>query len=514
MELYLSLLYESPIYLIVAVVTLGAIYIYKSWPYYSLKSYGIPGPAARFPWGQLKELQRKGKYIFDGELLNTYGDVAGYYMGRQPVIVVGDLEVLEQIMVKQFHNFINRFKMFPLDDYARKMIIHSKNEKWKFLRALLSPNFSAKRLKEMLPLVQSAVENLESICGDYASTGAHVELGHLFGCFTMDVIATTGFGVKVDSQRNPGNLFVKNARDLIHLDRFSSYFVVAFFSRKLFRVLMKTKVFALPARRFFHNLGMKILKDRKTNRENTRKDLLQLMLDQQEKSEPKPNENGTEPEDLPVPTTLVKRNLTDEEIIAQSTIFFLAGYETTASTLSFIGYLMATHQDIQDKVYEEIKTVLGEETPDYNNVQRLTYLEQCAKESLRLYPIATGVLRKCKKETTIKNWTIPAGSSISIPIYSLHHNPKYWPEPMKFDPDRFSEENMKKQTKFTYMPFGAGPRICIGMRLAQLEIRMTLAKILLKYKLVPSDKTEIPLTIHQPSLLKPVNGIWVRIEER
>ncbi|XP_029651601.1 cytochrome P450 3A14 [Octopus sinensis] len=520
---------EPSIYLLISLVVLGIIYTFKKWPYNYLKQFGYPGPKPSFPWGSLKEVQRKGKYAVDAEWLNKYGDVVGFYLGRQPAVLIGDPEMLEQIMVKQFHNFTNRYKLVPMDSFSTKMVLNAKNEHWKYLRTLLSPNFSAKKLKEMQPLVQTAADNLDKTCNNFAKTGEDVDVNRLFGCFTMDVIATTAFGVEVNSQKNPDNPFVKNATYLVRRNRFASVFVIGFLSRKFFKFLLFTKVLATRSGKFFYDLCKKILADRKQGNGQFRKDLLQMMIDQQNDfTEEQPEKNAKNGDvkngnimngdatndDVPIPTKLVKRKLTDEEIIAQSTIFFLAGYETTATTLSFMAYLLALHQDIQDKVYQEIQSVIGKEAPDYNSVQKLTYLSQCLSETLRLYPIASSILRKSKKQITIKNWTIPANISINIPIHALHHNPKYWPNPEKFDPDRFSEEAQKTHTKFAYLPFGAGPRICIGMRLAQMEVKFAMTEILTKYKFVPSEKTENPIILNKQPLLSAKNGIWLKLERR
>lgn len=454
--------------------------------------------------------------MVDTEWLRKYGDVVGFYVGRQPAVIIGDPEMLEEILVKQFYNFTNRFKLVPMDEFSKKMVINAKGEQWKYLRTILSPNFSAKKLKEMQPLVQAAVYNLERTCKNFSETGEDVDINRLFGCFTMDVIATTAFGVEVDSQKNPDNPFVKNATYLARRNRFASVFTISFISRKFFKFLISTKVLATRSGKFFYNLCEKILKDRKSDDNQSRKDLLQMMIDQQKKivqEQPEKNGNAKNGE-IPIPTNLVQRSLTDEEIIAQCSIFFLAGYETTATTLSFMAYLLAVNQDVQDKMYQEMQTVIGKEKPDYTNVQKLTYFNQCLSETQRLYPIASSVLRKCKKQITIKDWIIPEHISVNIPIYALHHNPKYWPDPEKFDPDRFSVEGQKTHTKFTYLPFGAGPRICIGMRLAQMEMKLAMTELLMKYKFVPTEKTENPPILYKTNLLSAKNGIWLKIERR
>lgn len=134
-------------------------------------------------------------------------------------------------------------------------------------------------------------------------------------------------------------------------------------------------------------------------------------------------------------------------------------------------------------------------------------------ETLRKYPIATRVIRHTSRDITIKNWQFPKNTEVIIPIYGLHHNPKYWPDPHKFDPERFSPEAQEKHTPFTYLPFGGGPRICIGMRLAQMELKMAMVQILRKFKFVPCEKTEDVIVFNNSPLLTPQNGITLKIEK-
>uniref|UniRef100_A0A0L8FX30 Cytochrome P450 n=1 Tax=Octopus bimaculoides TaxID=37653 RepID=A0A0L8FX30_OCTBM len=208
------------------------------------------------------------------------------------------------------------------------------------------------------------------------------------------------------------------------------------------------------------------------------------------------------------------RGITDDEILAQCVIFFLAGYETTTSSLTFFTHLMAINPEPQQKIYEEIIDVLGEDLPDYDNVTKLTYLDMCMDESLRMYPLGTGLDRQCNKACTIKGVGIPEKLTLRIAVDALHYNPKYWPEPEKFIPERFSKESKLKQVPFTYLPFGAGPRMCLGIRLAKLVLKIAAVQMIRNFKILPTEKTENPLVLDNTFKLAAKNGIWVKFQRR
>ncbi|CAE1256602.1 TBXAS1 [Acanthosepion pharaonis] len=268
--------------------------------------------------------------------------------------------------------------------------------------------------------------------------------------------------------------------------------------------------------RYFIDFCKELVEERRRHKDNSaRKDLLQLMLDAQLEGHEKLDKKTEQELKLEnVTDWRTKRGLTDVEIIAQCMIFFLAGFDTTATTLSFFAHSIATNPDVQEKLYQEIKEKLEQESPNYDNVQKLTYLDMCLDETLRMYPIGFLLSRESKEDCIIKGLKISKNTGVLISTMTLHYDPRYWPEPEKFDPERFSEENKAKQIPFTYLPFGGGPRICAGMRLAQLEFKMAVVQMLRKFRLVSCDKTEKKIEFAKAGLLKPKNGVWIKIEHR
>jgi len=218
-----------------------------------------------------------------------------------------------------------------------------------------------------------------------------------------------------------------------------------------------------------------------------------------------------------------KNDLGNEEfdevdVAANAFLFFIAGFETTASTMSFCLYELSLNRDIQQKVRDEIMEVRknnnGKITVD--SLKDLNYMEMVLSETLRMYPPVPALFRICTKEYTIPDTktTIDIGTKIMIPAWSIHHDEKYWKNPNKFDPERFSQENKANIINGTYLPFGEGPRFCIGMRFAQMELKLALAEILTKYEVTPSEKTEIPLTYKNGALLLTTNhGVWVNVNK-
>ena len=188
-----------------------------------------------------------------------------------------------------------------------------------------------------------------------------------------------------------------------------------------------------------------------------------------------------------------KASVTMEMIKAQGKIFFAAGFETTSNCLTTVCFNLAQNPNIQEKLYNEITECLAtHENVDHNSITELQYLEAVINENLRMYPPIPSQERICKKDVEVKTgFKINKGTYIRIPIYACHHNPEYFPDPDKFKPERFLKENSKALVPYTFLGFSGGPRICLGMRFAMIEMKICLANLLKKYKIKISPQTEL-----------------------
>uniref|UniRef100_A0A2K6FI76 unspecific monooxygenase n=1 Tax=Propithecus coquereli TaxID=379532 RepID=A0A2K6FI76_PROCO len=322
----------------------------------------------------------------------------------------------------------------------------------------------------------------------------------IFGAYSMDVITATSFGVNIDSLNNPQDPFVEKTKKLLKVDFLDPLFlsITLFpFLTPIFEAL-NISMFPKDTTNFLKNSVKRMKESRLQDKQKHRVDFLQLMIDSQ---------NSKETESHKV--------LSDLELMAQAIIFIFAGYETTSSILSFIMYELATHPDVQQKLHKEIDAALPNKTPaTYDALVQMEYLEMVVNETLRLFPIAARLERVCKKDAEIKGVFIPKGVVVMIPTYVLHQDPKYWPEPEEFRPERFSKKNKDNIDPYTYLPFGIGPRNCIGMRFALMNMKLALAKILQNFSFKPCKETQIPVKLSPRGLLQPEKPIVLKVESR
>ncbi|GAB1602291.1 cytochrome P450 3A8-like, partial [Argonauta hians] len=481
------------------------------------KHLGIPGPTPIAHLGNLTQMGEKGFIMTFTKWREEFGDLYGVFIGTRPTLIVADPEYIQEILVKKFSCFVNRLSI--VGDHINNLeILHAQDEHWKFLRTVIAPSFTAHQLRGMTSLIQTCADHLKENIGTLVDSGDVREIKQIFSAYTTDVISTVGFGIKVDSQKEPNHPIVGKAREIFNISLFSPILLMTLIVPSFQNVVNKTRlVYSVMGNQlYFRKFCEKLIQERKKcDLDNAQKNLLNLMIKAQIKGhETLPAEVEEELQLDNMSDWKTKRGMTDDEILAQSVVLFLAGYETTSSTLNFFTYLMATNSDAQEKLYQEIIDVLGEDKADYDNLQNLPYLNMCLDETLRIFPVATAFDRVCNKTCTINGTKIPEGLTISISAICLHRNPKYWPEPDKFIPERFSEEGKAKQVPFSYLPFGGGPRICLGMRLAKLKFKIAAVEVIRNFKILPTEKTEIPLTIGDTLILQAKNGVWVKFERR
>ncbi|XP_033752177.1 cytochrome P450 3A2-like [Pecten maximus] len=420
-----------------------------------------------------------------------------------PSLVVADKEMLREILVRQFANFPDRRTIEGFNGDMEHGILFRKGQQWKQNRSIISPTFSSGKLRQMVPLIQEACDTLlkttRSAMKDRENS--QVEMNRLFGGYTMDVISSTAFGIHVDSQSNPDDLFVVHVKKILAVTLVSPWTLLIMIMPALKKLLLKLGVCIFPedSQAYFRKLTADLVKERMEGNPTSRKDFLQLVVEAQGSNSGLDGDDGS-----------FCRGLGFEEILANSQLFFAAGYETTSTTLTMTAYNLATNQTCQDKLRKEIENIVGSGRIDYENIQELRYLDMCISETLRMYPSVMRVNRMCVKTTKIKNITIPAGVAVTLPIYALHHDPEVWEKPEVFNPERFSDSG--RYDPLDFIPFGHGPRICIAMRLALLEAKMVIVDLVRTFRLCIGNKTNIPPKLEDASLLRPTH-MWLRLEE-
>lgn len=497
--------------------------MYSISPFYQLKKIGIKHPTPLPFIGNMLWF-KQGFFAAHQDLARNFGSLCGFYFGRSPHIIVGEPEMLKQILVKDFPNFINR-QNFPLvTKPLSDSVLMLGGSDWKRVRTILSPTFTSSKLKEMVPLITQVGDVLLQNLEKHAISGKGVDMWRIFGNLTMDVIASVGFGIQLDSQKQTNHPFVHHAQLFFRATIFRPilYLILAFpVLLPLARLIPEKHRQQVDV--FFTHSIKQLIKQRKSQPQNERRrDFLQLMLDAGEstaevtsgipQSKGETNENS-----VPLVETRqqYKKTLSDDEMVGQALFFLVGGYETTSNTLAFTAYLLAMHSECQERLLSEIDEFFqNNKSPDYNNVQKLEYLDMVISETLRLYPPAVRFGRKAKHDCVIEGQFIPAKMHVEVPVAVLHYDPRYWHDPMTFDPERFTPEAKAARHPFAYLPFGGGPRICIGMRLALLEMKISLVKILQKFSFETCEETQIPLKIISVTTLCPLDGVILKVVPR
>ncbi|KAG7273132.1 hypothetical protein CRUP_005460 [Coryphaenoides rupestris] len=196
-------------------------------------------------------------------------------------------------------------------------------------------------------------------------------------------------------------------------------------------------------------------------------------------------------------------------------IFIFAGYETSSSTLSYVAYNLATHPDVQTALQNEIdETFENKSRPTYEALMQMEYLDMVLNESQRLYPVGNRLERVAKATVEINGIKIPKGTAVMVPLFTLHRDPSLWSEPEAFRPERFTKENRDNMDPYAFLPFGVGPRNCVGMRFAVLMMKLCMVEILQNFSFVTCKETEIPLEIGIDVFLSPKNPIKLKLVPR
>ncbi|XP_033729106.1 cytochrome P450 3A29-like [Pecten maximus] len=469
-----------------------------------LRRYGLRGPAPLPILGNMWELIKGGTAVMEEKWLKEYGNVFVWSFGCMQSITVKDPEILKAVLIKDFSHFSSRKLLDTSPSPLDKGIFFLKDTDWKRVRSIMNPTFSSVKLRMMTDDINKCARNLADNLLKCTERDESIAIKDYYGAFTMDVISMTAFGLDVDSQTNFDNELIGHMKKIFNNASVPiPVFLSAIFGDWMQQLLKYLKICFYPrdSMEFFDREVRVMIEERKRNPSN-RTDLLQLMLNASlEMSDANANEKAE------------RKMLTTDEIIGQSFLFFLAGYETTASLLSFSAYEMMCNPEVQDRIYEEIVEQLGEEEPTYDNIGKLKYMELVLNETLRLYPALARINREAAKTIEINGVTIPKGSAVTIPIRALHQDPETYPEPTMFRPERFLDFK-PNQNNINFLPFGHGPRMCIGMRLALMEAKIAITHVLRKVMFVQSIDTEIPITLKDIGLTVPKTPIRLKVKPR
>ncbi|XP_069955417.1 cytochrome P450 9e2-like isoform X2 [Cherax quadricarinatus] len=499
----------AEVWLVVAGLMMAA-WMYSRWRHSYWSSRGVPTPPFLPFLGhmhkQISLFQFRWDYIDEVYYKNGGSKYCGLYELFRPVLMIGDPDLLKNIFVKDFDHFVDRRRILAEDgSILNEMLSNKTGDEWKTLRAILTPTFTSGKMRSMFPIICSKADDLVYFSLKEAAIKPFIDMNANFGRFTMDTIASCAFGIECNSFEKEESEFAKRAGDFFEFSLLKVLIFTLFNMYPRVCSALGIKMELSPVK-FFRSVVEETIAARKSGQR--RGDYLDLLLDaraghedisapysltsthsQDATARDSPTvEHHTVIKETPSSTDKVSLTqlLTDKSIVAQCVLFLIAGYDTTASALAFSSFLLAKYPIHQLHLREEVQQMIEEHGDiTYQGILEAKFLDACIMETLRLYPPGTFGERLCTKTYKLPGTevTLHPGDLVTIPFWSLHHDPRYWQHPDEFQPDRFLPENKAKITGFTHMPFGIGPRNCIAMRFALMEAKVALAKLVIASEL-------------------------------
>jgi len=421
------------------------------------------------------------------DLHKDYGDIAYARMGPYRAFFFFHPDQIREILAVKT-KLLPKFgpQVRVLQQWDGNGLVLSEGDFWARQRRLLQPAFQVKRFGGYADAMVQKSESVAQVW-DRLPDGSVINVEEAMTGLTLEIIAKTFFGAdltaETDNLRKAVAILSETAvREMSGVVRLPDW-------TPLPRI--RAKKWAMN---YLDSTIRRVIAERRKTGED-QGDLLSMLL------------RAVDSEDS-------KTGMTDEQARDEAMVLFLAGHDTTAAGLTWFWYILGKYPEMQQRAHAEIEGVLEKNPPGFADVARLPYLSSIIKETLRLYPPAIGVFAREAKETTeLGGYEIPRGSIVYAFSYVTHRDQRWFPEPERFNPERFLGEKEKQLSPFAYFPFGAGPRACIGAQFAMTEMTLVAACLLrhFEFSLRPGDRDPEPLT-HMS--LRPKGGLSMVLRKR
>jgi cytochrome P450 len=432
-----------------------------------------PGPPGHWLWGNVPEF-RADMLGFYTRVAREFGDVAGYRLGPRRSVLVSRPDLIEQVLVTDNRKFIKNFGTRLLRPTLGNGLLLSEGDSWLKQRRLIQPLFSRQRIDSYGDMIVAAtVRQIESWTAE-PQRDLHADMMQL----TLNVVTQVllGAGSEANSQA------VNAAAVAIQGDfnsRFQASFPVPFWLPHPRNWRLRKQVQRLDT-------ILQAVIDERRSRPSGHDDLLTRLIQARDEGD--------------------QTGMTDRQLRDEMMTIFLAGHETTANALAWTWHLLMRHPQVAARAVQEIETVLAGRLPTAAEVPQLAFVEQVLLESMRLYPPAYVIGREALEDIEIDGYHVSAGTSVMMSQWVMHHDPRYFSDPDAFLPERWSDNEFRKQIRHAYFPFGGGPRVCIGNTFAIVEAVLILATILPRFQLAPiGENRPIPPVV--AVTLRPRDGV-------
>ena len=454
------------------------------------------------------------------------------WMGTRPFVLCYDADSVETILTS--NTLVDKSIEYNfLKPWLGEGLVTSNKSKWKHRRKILTPAFHFRILQDFAPVMNEQADVLVRKVRKLISEGKtspYRNLLSLITLCTLDTICETAMGTSVKAQENESE-YVKCLHQVSELNVFrltrpwlypDFIFYLTTYGRRMKRCL-----------REMHKFTRSVIKERKEEWITNNAHLLQKVSKSGSTTEQQDFDvdafNGGRKRlaflDLLLYQHLVNCTLSLDDVREEVDTFMFAGHDTTAMAISWTLYLLGLHQDVQQKVRQEVDQIFDEEEEDVdaeNNetlvvteemMKKMKYLDCVLKEVQRIYPTAPFIARQVTQDTLINGFLVPEGTTAAIMTFLVHRDPAVFENPEKFDPDRFLPENCVGRHPFAFIPFSAGPRNCIGQKFAMMEQKIVMSTFLRNFKVTSVDPRDKMVVVGE-MVLRPRNGFRVMIEER
>ena len=461
--------------------------------------------------GHAKEFRTTQAAIFL-RLARELGDLGRLQFFNFPLVVLCSPELAHEALVEKQKSFE---KSIPLKmmfyPFAGRGLFTSEGEPWRKQRKLMSPLFHPRTLEGYTPVMNAVIAR----CLDDWKDGEVIDAGREMTRITMGVAAKVLFDADTLDESDEISAAVRTMFDYLG-DQTASVSIMV--RATMVQFLLQMRDLPAPLERAREAVVEALHQPVPVPTEERRKlfaairtldDRIQRMVDDR-------RQKGGDRPDL-LSRLLAARDeddgsfMTDRQVRDETLTLFIAGHETTATSTTWCLYFLARHPEIYRSWKEEVDRLSGQ-MPNAEQASRLVYTRGVFREAIRLYPPAFAVDRVAAEDVEIGGYHLPKLTSIIIPVHAIHRRASIFPDPERFDPTRFSPEAEAKRPRGAYLPFGAGPRICIGATFATLEAQLLLAQIAQRFDFEPVDRT--PIGPNYVSALRPDKPILLRVKKR
>ncbi len=439
-----------------------------------------PGPHSFLPGGGLLRMRRDPLALLL-DMAQKYGDVSHVRTGDRQIYLLNHPDYIKDLLVTNSANFVKSIAVQKMKVFLGEGLLTSEGDYHERQRRLIQPAFHAPRIDAY---AQIMADQTRRVGGGWQG-GQTLDIAKEMTRLTMSIVAKTLFGAELETEAK------ELGAALTTLLKGFRLFLLPFGDQ-----IVKLQ---LPVNRRFRQAGEQLNRAiggiiaARHERPSVRDDLLSALL----------AARGTEGDG---------GRMNDEQVRDEAMTLFVAGHETTANALAWTWYLLSQHPSVEARFHAELDSALDGQTPGAASLPRLTYTAQILMESMRLYPPAWVIGRQTLRDYSVGGYVVPAGAIVFASQWAMHHDPRYYPDPFRFDPDRRLPEARAARPRFTYFPFGAGPRVCIGESFAWTESILVLAILAQRWKmrLEPGQRI-VPLPL---VTLRPKHGIRMTLQRR